>query len=77
MIAKITDPAQIQQPAFRDNLAAIETMQREAAAHGRGFDAAGNRPLLALRNRMGVVVDRRPRFSPSRRNLVYVAERVD
>jgi hypothetical protein len=37
MIAELTDPAQMQRPLFRDNLAAIEAMQRKAAAHGRRF----------------------------------------
>ena len=37
MIAEIVDPAQRDQPLFRDNLAAIEALQREATARGARF----------------------------------------
>jgi hypothetical protein len=36
-IRELTDPAQLDKPRFRDNIAAIEAMQRAAAERGRGF----------------------------------------
>ena len=36
-IRELTDPAQLQQPLFRDNMAAIEAMNRAAVERGRRF----------------------------------------
>ncbi|MFN8645006.1 MAG: hypothetical protein U0802_26285 [Candidatus Binatia bacterium] len=36
-VRDLVDPAQLQKPYFRDNLAAIEAMRDDCAAHGRRF----------------------------------------
>ena len=71
-IRQLTDPAQMELPYFRDNMAAIEALQRECASHGRRFVVVILPILVDLRAGTFEPVYAAARRALSERGIAYV-----